>query len=99
MKKYTKSDIMKAAWKMARIGQKRFGGKVREYFTAALKKAWEMVKKHVYVPAWFLEKKALFSCDTRCEIIRETEKAYLVVNRVNETTWVPKSIAEKVYSC
>lgn len=100
MKKTNRAGILKAAWKIARIGQKKFGGKVSEYFSESLKMAWAMVKKYVYVPAWFLEKKNLYVASNvaRCEIIKETEKAYLVVNEVNEQTWCPKSITEKFYA-
>lgn len=35
-----KKQIMKRAWEIARSGQKQFGGKVREFFSEALKIAW-----------------------------------------------------------
>lgn len=38
-------NVMKKAWEIARNGQKKFGGKVREYFAIALKMAWTIVKK------------------------------------------------------
>lgn len=38
-------NVMKKAWEIARNGQKKFGGKVREYFAIALKMAWAIVKK------------------------------------------------------
>ncbi|EJR51715.1 hypothetical protein IIO_06174 [Bacillus cereus VD115] len=37
-------NVMKKAWKIARKGQKQFGGKVKEYFAQALKMAWSIVK-------------------------------------------------------
>jgi hypothetical protein len=38
-------NVMKKAWEIAREGQKKFGGKVKEYFSQALKMAWSIVKK------------------------------------------------------
>lgn len=38
-------NVMKKAWEIARNGQKKFGGKVREYFAIALKMTWNIVKK------------------------------------------------------
>lgn len=35
---------MKKAWEIAREGQKKFGGKVKDYFAQALKMAWGIVK-------------------------------------------------------
>lgn len=37
-------NVMTKAWEIARKGQKKFGGKVREYFAQALKMAWAIVK-------------------------------------------------------
>lgn len=37
-------NVMKKAWEIAREGQKKFGGKVKEYFAEALKMAWSIVK-------------------------------------------------------
>lgn len=39
-----KKQIMKRAWEIAKEGQKKFGGKVKEYFAIALKFAWKEVK-------------------------------------------------------
>lgn len=35
---------MKKAWEIAKEGQRKFGGKVKEYFSQALKMAWNIVK-------------------------------------------------------
>ncbi|MGO1442601.1 MAG: hypothetical protein ACTHWD_00210 [Lactobacillus delbrueckii] len=51
----TKKEIMKNAWRIAREGQKAFGGKVREYFAQALKMAWAQAKSTIDIEA--LEKK------------------------------------------
>lgn len=36
---------MTRAWEIARKGAKKFGGKVKEYFTQALVMAWKEIKK------------------------------------------------------
>lgn len=51
----TKKEIMSNAWKIAKEGQKAFGGKVSEYFAEALKMAWAQAKKGLDIEA--LEKK------------------------------------------
>lgn len=38
-------NVMMQAWVIAKQGQAKFGGKVREYFAAALKMAWIQMKK------------------------------------------------------
>lgn len=38
-------NVMTKAWEIAREGQKKFGGKVSEYFAEALRIAWRIVKK------------------------------------------------------
>lgn len=38
-------NIMKRAWEIARNGQKKYGGKVSEYFAEALKMAWAETNK------------------------------------------------------
>lgn len=38
------AKIMKKAWEIAREGQKKFGGKVKEYFAQALRISWAIVK-------------------------------------------------------
>lgn len=37
-------QVMVKAWEIARGGANKFGGNVKEYFAAALKMAWEIVK-------------------------------------------------------
>lgn len=49
-----KSNLMKQAWNLAREGAAKFGGKVREYFAAALRMAWEATRKPVNVVAALL---------------------------------------------
>lgn len=38
-------NVMTKAWKIAREGAARFGGKVKEYFAEALKMAWAQAKE------------------------------------------------------
>lgn len=38
------TNVMSKAWGIAKEGQKKFGGKVKEYFAQALKIAWGIVK-------------------------------------------------------
>ena len=40
-----KKEIMKRAWEIARQGQEKFGGKVSEYLSEALKLAWKDARK------------------------------------------------------
>ena len=40
------TNVMTRAWEIAKEGQKKFGGKVKEYFAQALKMAWALVKKN-----------------------------------------------------
>ena len=40
-------NIMTAAWTMAREGQAKFGGSVRQYLAAALKSAWAAASKKI----------------------------------------------------
>lgn len=39
-----KKQLMAGAWKIARNAQKKFGGKVSEYFAQSLKRAWMLFK-------------------------------------------------------
>lgn len=40
-----KKQLMAGAWKIARNAQKKFGGKVSEYFAQSLKRAWMLYKQ------------------------------------------------------
>ncbi len=40
-------NVMTKAWEIAKKGQKKFGGKVKEYFAEALRMAWAIIKKGV----------------------------------------------------
>ena len=94
--RYTMSTIMKGAWELARRGAKKFGGSAREYFAESLKKVWARVKKMVYVPTWFINKKSTVGMFTKMERalkVKETEKAVYVSLLVDgECMWVPKSV-------
>lgn len=95
--KTDKSYIMKAAWELARRGQKKFGGKVKDYLSESLKILYARIKTMVKVPTWFINKKFLvvgFCSDFEHGYIeKETEKAIFVkLRRCKERLWVPKSI-------
>ena len=93
---YTMSKIMKCAWELAKRGAKKFGGSAREYFAESLKTVWAQVKKMVYVPTWFINKKSIVGLFTKMERaikVKETEKAvYARVLRIDEFMWVPKRV-------
>lgn len=40
-------EVMVRAWEIAREGQRKFGGKVKEYFAISLKLAWKEVKSEM----------------------------------------------------
>lgn len=44
------ANVMKKAWEIARKGQQKFGGKVKEYFAQALKMAWAIAKNEMKKP-------------------------------------------------
>lgn len=79
-----KRNIMVNAWRIAREGQKAFGGKVREYFSAALKMAWAQAKNGLDIEA--LEKKG-FNRWTKGDMDRlyfNIERSgHMVVDRYN----------------
>lgn len=85
--------IMNNAWKLARLGQHKFGGKVSEYFQEALKLSWKLYKIMLErkggdilgIADWFLlkefgHKNAVFYFNKECilKIKKETKKAYLI---------------------
>lgn len=39
-----KRHLFKYAWKIARKGAKKFGGRIREFFSEALKMAWVSIR-------------------------------------------------------
>lgn len=44
-------NVMKVAWEIARDGQKKFGGKAKEYLSESLKIAWEWHRRRKSVEA------------------------------------------------
>jgi len=73
MKKVDIRVVMKRAWEIAREGQKKFGGKVKEYFAMALKLAWKEVKK-VAVKLVGSEKQIKWAEDIRKNVIEKMER-------------------------
>lgn len=95
MKGYTRSEIMKAAWSIARMAASKFGGKAKMYFAESLRMAWAKVKSVVIVPSWFIQKKLGFrplAYTTKAAVEKETEKAALVRLECGATLWVPKTL-------
>lgn len=91
--KLTKKSVMNNAWKFARNGAKRFGGRPKEYFAEALKLAWKMYKqirdkkggRIAGIAPWFIKKTFehpslvhQIQHESIYKIKKETEKAYLI---------------------
>ena len=81
MKKVDIRVVMKRAWEIAREGQKKFGGKVKEYFAMALKLAWKEVKK-VAVKLVGSEKQIKWAEDIRKQVIEKMERVIAEVEEV-----------------
>ncbi len=62
-------NVMKKAWQIAKEAVKKFGGKAREYFSAALKEAWSMKKFERTVIAAYT-KKGLFANNMTIQIVK-----------------------------
>lgn len=89
----TKKTIMINAWKIARNGVKRFGGKATDYIASAMKISWNMYKALkakkgdiTRIAPWFLEKtfghKSMvqqINGDSTLKIKKATDKAFLIV--------------------
>lgn len=85
--------IMANAWEIARNGQRKFGGKVKDYFAEALRISWKLYNDEkarkggdlVVVAPWFLKKELGHPSvvhtvlrESTLYIVKETEKAYLI---------------------
>ncbi|MBU5341323.1 hypothetical protein [Caldifermentibacillus hisashii] len=85
--------IMSNAWDIARRGQKKYGGKVKDYFAEALRISWKLYNDEkarkggdlVVVAPWFLKKELGHPSvvhtvlrESTLYIKKETEKAYLI---------------------
>ena len=107
-----RAQVMKRAWEIAKEAVKKFGGKVREYISEAMKMAWAEVKEvKAQIKEWFEYKLAeefglprMFYLDIFCGI-KETEKAiyamfYTGYNATGHATrkcgWIPKSCIENI---
>ena len=64
-------NVMTRAWEIAKQGQKKFGGKVKEYFSSALKLAWKEVKNIMEVVKFGFQ-----------EVARQNGSIYFVVNAI-----------------
>lgn len=80
-----KQKLMKRAWEIAKNGAKKFGGKVREYFSIALSIAWKELKNMTIELKKVVEftvgtpKQIKWANDIRNRIIIAAEK-YIVPN-------------------
>lgn len=87
-------NVMKKAWEIAREGQKKFGGKVKEYFAQALRMAWAIVKgamEEVVLPELKgSEKQVKWANDIRKVFIENVDRAIEPVKA---------RIEEKISSC
>lgn len=96
--KITKRTLFCTAWKIAKEGAVKFGGKSRDYFSEALKEAWSRIKALVLVPTWIINKNLGFPLfdkaekTTVCKRMHETEKAILCRTLYKDEIWVPKSV-------
>lgn len=79
-------NVMKKAWEIAREGHKKFGGKVKEYFAAALCMAWSIVKKGEVkmVELTGSEKQVKWANDIRAIYMEYVETAKAEVEKVNK---------------
>lgn len=95
MKGYTKSEIMKTAWTIAKTAANKFGGSAKMYFAEALKMVWRKIKSVVIIPSYIIEKNLGFrplAKTAKAAVERETEKAVLVRLECGATLWCPKSL-------
>lgn len=100
-----KSNLFKNAWEIARNGQKKFGGKVKEYFSEALKMAHRgivLAKPEIEIPEWIVRKNLGNVYVVEMSVLsvkRETEKALLIhaSGKFGEFDfWTPKSVLKCV---
>src|SRR5690625_4471244 len=84
--------VMIGAWKIAKQGAERHGGKASEYIAESLKMAWAIYKnalkkkggKIIGFAKWFLQKKfghpsaVQQVLESKYIVKKETEKAYLI---------------------
>lgn len=64
----TKANIMRSAWRVAREGQEKFGGKVSEYLSEAMKIAWQDYKIYVEYEAKEKERTNIATIDQNLKI-------------------------------
>ncbi len=102
-----KTFVMKRAWEIAREGAAQFGGKVKEYFSIALKMAWDETKivadkvEIVAIKPWFVNKNFsneqayVINNDADFKIFCESEKAFklkVMSDYGSFISWFPKSV-------
>lgn len=101
-------NVMKKAWEIAREGQIKFGGKVKEYFSAALRMAWSIVNrmekmrdvvKNVSVREWSNYGKQRLYIDASISLIEQKEVKGNVVGAPRKITgrWYYDLIAKEMF--
>lgn len=100
-----KSRLFKEAWKIAKNGQKKFGGSVKEYFAESLKMAHKgivLAPATIEIPEWIVRKNVGNVYVVKMSVLsvkRETEKALLIhaTGKFGEFDfWTPKSVLKCV---
>lgn len=86
-------NIMKKAWEIAKQGQEKFGGKVKEYFAAALKMAWALAKKTSSMVIAPLKAVALVGTDKQVEWAKSirSEVYRALMNEVQTEEYIVES--------
>ncbi len=91
MKKHVLRKVMKKAWKLARHGQRKFGGKISEYLAQSMKLAWAWAKRNMD----YLESKEAREINfVRRGDVTEKQANYIVAllqkigDRVFDADWV-----------
>ena len=84
---------MKKAWEIAKQGQAKFGGKVKEYFATALKMAWALAKKASSTIITPLKAVALVGTDKQIEWAKSirSEVYHSLMNEVQTEEYIAES--------
>lgn len=68
-------EVMKRAWELVKEGVTKFGGKVREYFAAALTIAWKEFKTMTEIKLVGTEKQIKWAMDIRAKLAETIDRA------------------------
>lgn len=84
--------VMRTAWALAKGGQKRFGGNVKEYFAQALKMAWALCKK-----AQKAHKQVIIKNENGTHTIERYQKGKVVETKLNLNPVSYRSVYQDFY--